>query len=100
MLEGEVTHLLLKLAAAMLQSKVGLFLAAVQWLIDHDLAGFPCYNSVEFFAGAAVLTACLRAGGLCCATFEIANDPVQEDILSGMGMLYCIQLIIQVIARS
>ena len=78
-----------------MQSKVGFFIAAVQWLIDNDLAGSPCYHCVEFFAGAAVLTECLRAGGFVCATFEILHDPINEDILSGLGMLRAIQLIVQ-----
>lgn len=66
------------------------------WLVDHDRVGWPQYQSVEFFAGAAVLTACLRRGGIACATFEILDDVINEDILSGMGMLYAIELIVRV----
>lgn len=70
--------------------------AVVDFLCQQGRVGDECYDSVEFFAGAATLTFELRARGLRCATFEILDDRRSEDILSVAGFLYAVELIVKV----
>lgn len=69
--------------------------AVVVFLCEQGRVGDECYDAIEFFAGAATLTAELRARGLRCATFEILDDRQSEDILSVAGFLYAVELIVK-----
>jgi hypothetical protein len=76
--------------------EVGFFVGAVLYLTARGLAGYPIYDCIEFFSGAATLTHGLRVSGFTCGTFEILDDQIFEDILKGQGMLRAISLIILV----